>query len=168
MGTVLTLLMVIARKPIIHAFINDQEVVTSGIKMMIALQLSGPVIGILFLCINTLQGMGKALQSLLLTVCRQAVSYTHLDVYKRQGIRNGCACARTIGNTSLIYKHSLICTSTRPLVVIYQFCIFLWCQIIGFHIVNIFSVIWRISFDLRYCQIVKSCVGITAADRNTS
>lgn len=30
MGTVLTLLMVIARKPIIHAFINDQEVVTSG------------------------------------------------------------------------------------------------------------------------------------------
>lgn len=32
MGTVLTLLMVIARKPIIHAFINDQEVVTSGIK----------------------------------------------------------------------------------------------------------------------------------------
>ena len=37
MGTVLTLLMVIAREPIIHAFINDQEVVTSGIKMMIAL-----------------------------------------------------------------------------------------------------------------------------------
>lgn len=30
MGTVLTLLMVIARKPIIHAFINDPEVVTSG------------------------------------------------------------------------------------------------------------------------------------------
>ena len=75
MGTLLTILMVIARKSIIQAFINDEEVVRYGIQMIIALQLSGPVIGILFLCINTIQGMGKAIPSLILTICRQGVVF---------------------------------------------------------------------------------------------
>lgn len=64
MGTALTLLMVVARRFVIQAFINDADVISYGIQMVIALQLSGSVIGILFLCINTLQGMGKALPSL--------------------------------------------------------------------------------------------------------
>ena len=75
LGTFLTLLMVVAREPIIRAFINDAAVIEQGIKMMIALQLSGPVIGILFLCINTLQGMGKAIPSLVLTICRQGLVF---------------------------------------------------------------------------------------------
>lgn len=78
MGTVLTLLMVVAREPIIGAFINDAAVVDAGIEMMIALQISGPVIGLLFLCINTLQGMGKALPSLILTICRQGLIFVPL------------------------------------------------------------------------------------------
>lgn len=78
MGTVLTVIMVIARASIIRAFINDADVVSYGIQMMIALQLSGPVIGILFLCINTLQGMGKALPSLILTICRQGIIFIPL------------------------------------------------------------------------------------------
>lgn len=78
MGSLLTALMVIAREPIIRAFIDDQAVVESGIGMMIALQISGPLIGILFLNINTLQGMGKALPSLLLTVCRQGLAFVPL------------------------------------------------------------------------------------------
>lgn len=75
LGTLLTLLMVVAREPIIRAFIDDAAVIEQGIKMMIALQLSGPVIGILFLCINTLQGMGKAVPSLVLTICRQGLVF---------------------------------------------------------------------------------------------
>ncbi len=75
LGTLLTLLMVVAREPIIRAFIDDAAVIEQGIKMMIALQLSGPVIGILFLCINTLQGMGKAIPSLVLTICRQGLVF---------------------------------------------------------------------------------------------
>lgn len=78
MGTVLTLFMVVARQSIIRVFINDAEVVNYGIQMVIALQLSGPVIGILFLCINTIQGMGKALPSLILTVCRQGLVFIPL------------------------------------------------------------------------------------------
>ena len=75
MGTVLTVVMMIARRYLIQIFINDPEVIAYGIKMVIALQLSGPFIGILFLCINTIQGMGKALPSLILTICRQGLIF---------------------------------------------------------------------------------------------
>jgi len=51
MGTALTVLMVAARQA---------------------------VIGILFLCINTIQGMGKALPSLVLTICRQGLVFIPL------------------------------------------------------------------------------------------
>lgn len=78
MGTVLTVLMVAAREAVIRAFINDSQVVDYGISMVIALQLTGPAIGILFLCINTIQGMGKALPSLVLTVCRQGLVFIPL------------------------------------------------------------------------------------------
>ncbi|MFA9465232.1 MAG: MATE family efflux transporter [Velocimicrobium sp.] len=78
MGTFLTLVMVLAKGSIIRAFIDDTEVVTYGMKMLTALMLSGPVIGIMFLCINTLQAMGKALPSLVLTVCRQGLVFVPL------------------------------------------------------------------------------------------
>ena len=78
MGTVLTLFMIVARQSIIRVFIDDADVVRYGIEMVIALQLSGPVIGILFLCINTIQGMGKALPSLVLTICRQGLVFIPL------------------------------------------------------------------------------------------
>lgn len=75
MGTTLTVLMVMAREVVIRAFINDAQVVQYGIQMVIALQITGPVLGILFLCINTIQGMGKALPSLVLTICRQGLVF---------------------------------------------------------------------------------------------
>lgn len=78
MGTVLTLLMMVARRTLIQIFINDPAVISYGIEMVIALQLSGPFIGILFLCINTIQGMGKAFPSLVLTICRQGLIFVPL------------------------------------------------------------------------------------------
>lgn len=78
MGVLLTLFMIIARKTMIQVFIDDAEVVAYGIRMVVALQLSAPFIGILFLCINTIQGMGKALPSLILTVCRQGLIFIPL------------------------------------------------------------------------------------------
>lgn len=78
MGMLLTLFMIIARKTMIQVFINYAEVVSYGIRMVVALQLSAPFIGILFLCINTIQGMGKALPSLVLTVCRQGLIFIPL------------------------------------------------------------------------------------------
>lgn len=59
MGTILTLFMIVARKTMIQMFINDAEVVQYGIQMVVALQLSAPFLGILFLCINTIQEWEK-------------------------------------------------------------------------------------------------------------
>mgnify|MGYP003200410589 CR=1 FL=1 len=63
---------------IMGTILNDAQVITYGIQMVIALQLSAPFLGILFLCINTIQGMGKAIPSLLLTVCRQGLIFIPL------------------------------------------------------------------------------------------
>lgn len=113
MGTVLTLLMVIAREPIIRAFIDDAKVIDSGIEMMIALQISGPVIGILFLCINTLQGMGKALPSLILTLCRQGVAFVPMVFLldKLFGLK-GVVYAQSSADFIAIIIAMIICTVT--------------------------------------------------------
>ena len=78
MGTLLTLFMLVARKSLVQVFINDTQVIAYGIQMVIALQMSAPFLGILFLCINTIQGMGKAIPSLILTVCRQGLIFIPL------------------------------------------------------------------------------------------
>lgn len=78
MGSLLTLIIFFAKSYMIKAFINDEEVVTIGTQIVIALQLSGPFLGMLFLCINTLQGMGKAIPSLILTICRQGLIFVPL------------------------------------------------------------------------------------------
>lgn len=78
MGTILTAVIFFMKRYLITAFINDEAVIEIGIKIVIALQLSGPFLGILFLCINTLQGMGKALPSLVLTFCRQGLIFVPL------------------------------------------------------------------------------------------
>ena len=110
MGTVLTILMVIAREPIIRAFIDDAAVVENGIGIMIALQISGPVLGILFLNINTLQGMGKALPSLLLTLCRQGLIFVPL-VFILNAIfgLNGVIYSQSVSDYFSIVISSAIC-----------------------------------------------------------
>ena len=69
---------VVLGKTVIQMFINDAEAVQYGIQMVVAVQLSAPLLGILFLCINTIQGMGKALPSLILTICRQGLIFIPL------------------------------------------------------------------------------------------
>lgn len=110
MGTLLTVFMVIAREGIIQAFINDDAVIDYGIQMVIALQLSGPVIGILFLCINVLQGMGKALPSLILTICRQGLVFIPLVFLLNQmfGLE-GVIYAQPTADFVSIVLSSLLC-----------------------------------------------------------
>lgn len=110
MGTLLTVFMVIAREGIIQAFINDEAVIDYGIQMVIALQISGPIIGILFLCINVLQGMGKALPSLILTICRQGLIFIPL-VFLLNGLfgLEGVIYAQPGADFVSIVLASLIC-----------------------------------------------------------
>lgn len=74
-GGILTLLLMSVREPVIRAFMNVDDVVEYGAKIFGILQISCPVIGLMFLGINTLQAFGKAVPSLLLSICRQGLIY---------------------------------------------------------------------------------------------
>lgn len=72
-GILATLLFFVFRRQIIGLFIQDEEVIMYGVRMLIAYMLSGPVIGILFMNMNCMQSVGKAFWATILSVLRQRV-----------------------------------------------------------------------------------------------
>ena len=77
-GTVLTVGCIIWRHPILQVFIDDASVVAYGEEMLVATSLAGPVLGILFLCINSMQALDDPLPSTILSVCRQGLLFIPL------------------------------------------------------------------------------------------
>lgn len=84
LGTVLTLLYFIFTEPIIHIFMTADSSASAAdvikqqnyaVKMLRALMLSGPFIGLIFVNNNAFQGMGRGLASLLLSVSRQGLVF---------------------------------------------------------------------------------------------
>ena len=71
MGTLLSLLCWIGAESIIKGFIDSKEVFHYGIIFVKILLLSGPIIGMMFVFINSLQAMGAARESLILSISRQ-------------------------------------------------------------------------------------------------
>lgn len=72
-GILATLLFFVFRRQIIGLFIQDEEVIMYGVRMLIAYMLSGPVIGILFMNMNCMKSVGKAFWATILSVLRQGV-----------------------------------------------------------------------------------------------
>ena len=70
-GISLTALYFIFTRQIVNIFINDPAVIDAGVRMLRALMVSSPVVGILFMFNFSFQAMGKALPSLALAVSRQ-------------------------------------------------------------------------------------------------
>lgn len=68
-----TALYFVFREPIIRLFINDDKVVEYGVQMLIAYMVSGPVIGFLFVNMNSMQSVGHALEATVLSVLRQGI-----------------------------------------------------------------------------------------------
>ncbi len=62
---------VLFSETIIGVFISDTEVIASGVPMLRALMVAGPVIGVMLLFTITFQAIGKALPALILTISRQ-------------------------------------------------------------------------------------------------
>lgn len=77
-GTAMMLFYLVFRENVISMFINDKEVISLGVKMLTALMAPGPVIGIMFVLNFAFQGMGKGVQSLILSVGRQGLIYVPL------------------------------------------------------------------------------------------
>jgi len=74
-GTVMMTFYLIFKERVIGLFIDDALVVEYGVKMLVALMVPGPVIGVMFILNFSFQGMGKGFQSLLLSVGRQGLIY---------------------------------------------------------------------------------------------
>ncbi|WP_316859532.1 MATE family efflux transporter [uncultured Cohaesibacter sp.] len=71
MGSTLTFFSWLGSGFIVRSFIDDQAVFEQGVVFVKALLLTGPVIGVMFIYINTLQAMGAAKESLILSISRQ-------------------------------------------------------------------------------------------------
>lgn len=77
-GTVLTATYIIFSSEIIEFFINDREVIEYGKKMLIATSVSGPILGILFLCINSMQAVERPFPATVVSICRQGFIFIPL------------------------------------------------------------------------------------------
>lgn len=77
-GTVMMLFYLVFRENVISMFIDNAEVVDLGVKMLTAIMSPGPVIGIMFVLNFAFQGMGKGIQTFILSVGRQGIIYIPL------------------------------------------------------------------------------------------
>ena len=74
-GAAVTLFYIVFRRQVIGIFIEDEQVIEYGVKMLTALMAPGAVIGIMFVINFSFQGMGKGIQSLILAAGRQGLIY---------------------------------------------------------------------------------------------
>lgn len=74
-GVLLTATYFVFSAQIISIFMNDPDVIETGIRMLRALMISSPVIGILFVFNFSFQAMGKAIPSLVLAISRQGLIF---------------------------------------------------------------------------------------------
>lgn len=72
-GIIVTALYFVFRTQIISMFISDPKVIQYGVAMLITYMISGPVIGILFVNMNCMQSIGRALPATIVSVLRQGV-----------------------------------------------------------------------------------------------
>ena len=71
----MTVICYLGAGPMVQAFLSDTSAYDYGMEFARTLIISGPVLGVLFVMINTIQGMGAALPSLILSVSRQGILY---------------------------------------------------------------------------------------------
>ena len=77
-GTVLSAVYIVCSEPVVGLFIDDPEVVAYGGPMLIATSLAGPILGLLFLAINSMQALGRPVPATVLSVCRQGLFFIPL------------------------------------------------------------------------------------------
>ena len=102
-GSVLTVIYVIFSPQIINAFNGEgnPQVTEYGVKILRALMISGPFLGIMFTFNFAFQGMGKSIPSLILSLGRQGLVFLPLLIIisKLQGF-NGIVYAQPIADLS--------------------------------------------------------------------
>ena len=77
-GTVLSAVYLLFSRQVVSLFIQDAQVVAFGTEMLIATTLAGPILGLLFLSINSMQALNRPVPATLLSVCRQGLIFIPL------------------------------------------------------------------------------------------
>lgn len=77
-GTVLSLIYIFCSQQIVCLFINDPEVIHYGTQMLVAASLAGPILGVLFLSINSMQALNCPIPATFLSICRQGLFFIPL------------------------------------------------------------------------------------------
>ncbi len=75
LGTALFALMRLIGKPLVSVFTDLSEVVARGDWVLFAISCSAPIIGVIMITMNSLQALGKAKPSLLISAGRQGLFY---------------------------------------------------------------------------------------------
>lgn len=75
LSAIMTVICYAGAGPMVKAFLEDQDAYAYGMQFARTLIISGPILGILFVFINTIQAMGAAIPSLVLSVSRQGLVY---------------------------------------------------------------------------------------------
>lgn len=73
LGIVLTAIYMIGSKSVVRIFIDDMSVIDNGARMLRALSLSEPIIGTVYVGVSSMQSMGRALPSTLISICSNTV-----------------------------------------------------------------------------------------------
>ena len=98
-GSILTIAYIAFSKQIMEVFIDNSEVVQYGVPMLIATSLAGPVLGLMFLSINSMQALDRPLPATILSLCRQGLFFIPLLFILNQifGL-NGISYTQTVSD----------------------------------------------------------------------
>lgn len=78
LGSLLTAIYWVFADAIVQSFIDSPVVIDYGTTMLRALIISGPIVGVMFIFINVLQGLGKVIPSLILSISRHGLVFIPL------------------------------------------------------------------------------------------
>lgn len=74
-GVTLTVLSFLVRSTFVSVFINDSDVISYGVRMIVGTMVTGPFIGIYYLTTNFLQATSKASYATVLSLLRQCIIF---------------------------------------------------------------------------------------------
>lgn len=114
-GSLLTVVYIVFSRQIMGVFIENSEVIQYGVPMLIATSLAGPVLGLMFLSVNSMQALDRPLPATILSLCRQGLFFIPLLFILKQvfGL-NGISYTQTVSDyLAILIAVVMLCTSVK-------------------------------------------------------
>lgn len=114
-GSILTTVYIVFSEQIMRIFIDNSEVIQYGVPMLTAASLAGPVLGLMFLSVNSMQAVDRPLPATILSLCRQGLFFIPLlFLLNRFFGLNGVICTQTVSDyLAILIAAILLFTSLK-------------------------------------------------------